>query len=50
LIGLLKYIIEGTIQDTEVMVRQGRRHKKLLGDLKEMKGYWKLKEEPPDCT
>jgi hypothetical protein len=34
--------IEGRI---DVTGRQGRRHKKLLEDLKEKKGYWKLKEE-----
>ena len=27
------------------MGRQGRRRKQLLGNLKEMKEYWKLKEE-----
>jgi hypothetical protein len=29
----------------EVMGRRGRRHKQLLVDLKETRGYWKLKEE-----
>jgi hypothetical protein len=28
--------------------RRGRRHKKLLDDLREMRGYWKLKEEALD--
>ena len=32
------------------MGRQGRRCMQLLDDLKEMKGYWKLKEEELDCT
>jgi len=27
------------------MVRQGRRHKQLLDDVKEKRGYWKLKEQ-----
>jgi hypothetical protein len=30
--------------------RQGRRCKKLLDDLKEKRGYWKLKEEAQDHT
>jgi hypothetical protein len=30
--------------------RKGRRNKQLLDDLKEMRGYWKLKEETPDRT
>jgi hypothetical protein len=32
------------------MGRQGRRHKQLLGDVKEVKRYWKLKEEALDHT
>jgi len=32
------------------MGRQGRRHKQLLDDLKEKRGYWKLKEKTLDCT
>jgi hypothetical protein len=27
-----------------------KRHKQLLEDLKEKRGYWKLKEETPDGT
>jgi len=34
----------------EVMGRWGRRHRQLLDDLKEMRGYYKLKEEALDCT
>jgi hypothetical protein len=34
----------------QVMGRQGRRCMQLLDDLKEMTGYWKLKEEELDCT
>jgi hypothetical protein len=30
---------------TEVTVRRGRRRKSILNDLKEKRGYWKLKEE-----
>jgi hypothetical protein len=43
---LPKHIIEGKVErSTEVMGRQGRRRKQLLGDIQEKKGYWKLKEE-----
>jgi len=31
-----------------VTVRRGRKRKQLLDDLKEIIGYWKLKEEAPD--
>jgi hypothetical protein len=42
-------IIEGKIEGRiEVTGRQGRRHKQLLDDLKEIIGYWKLKEEALD--
>jgi hypothetical protein len=34
----------------EIMVRRGRRRKQLLEDLKEEKGYCKLKEEALDLT
>jgi hypothetical protein len=33
-----------------VRERQGRRCKQLLGDLKEKRGYWKLKGEALDYT
>jgi hypothetical protein len=33
-----------------VIGREGRRCKQLLDDLKETRGYWKLKEEALDCT
>jgi hypothetical protein len=43
---LLKYIIEGKLDGRiEMEVRRGRRRKQLLDDLKEERGYWKLKEE-----
>jgi hypothetical protein len=42
----LKRVIEGKIEGRiTVMVRRGRRRKQLLDDLKETRGYWKLKEE-----
>ena len=42
---LLKQVIEGKIKgETEVTRRQGRRRKKLLGDLKDRRGYSHLKE------
>jgi len=44
---LLKHVIEGKIEGLE---RRGRRCKELLRDLKEMRRYWKMKEDPPDCT
>jgi hypothetical protein len=31
------------------MGRGGRRRKQLLNELKEMRGYWKLKQEAQDC-
>ena len=34
----------------EVTGRQGRRRKKLLDNLNEVRGYCKLKEEALDCT
>jgi hypothetical protein len=34
--------MEGRIEVTE---RRGRRRKQLLDELKEMRGYWKLKKE-----
>jgi hypothetical protein len=37
-------------QREEITGSWGRRHKQLLGDLKEKRRYWKLKEEALDCT
>jgi hypothetical protein len=34
----------------EVSERRGRRRKQLLGDLREMKEYWKMEKEVLDCT
>jgi hypothetical protein len=46
---LLEQVIEGKIEvKIEVTGRRGRRHKQLLGDVKETRGYWKLREEAPD--
>jgi hypothetical protein len=50
-ICLLKYVIEGKTEGRlDVKRRQGRRRKQLLENLKEETGYWKSKENPPDCT
>jgi hypothetical protein len=43
---LLQRVIESKIQEgIEVTGRQGRRRRKLLNDLKERRGYCRLKEE-----
>jgi hypothetical protein len=43
---LLKDVIEGKVEGRiEVTGRRGRRRNQLLGDLKETRGYRKLKEE-----
>ena len=48
---LLKHIIERRIEDRiEVTGRQGRRRKQLLGDLKDKRGYCKLKKKALDRT
>jgi len=48
---LVKHVIEGKIEGTiEVMRRRGIRCKQLLDDLKEGRGYWKLKEDTLGCT
>ena len=48
---LLQRVTEGKIQGgIEVIGRQGRRHIKLLDDLKEWRGYSHLKEEALDRT
>jgi hypothetical protein len=47
----LQRVIEGKIQGgIEVTGRQGRRRRKLLDGLKEMRGYSHLKEEAVDYT
>jgi hypothetical protein len=41
---LVKHVIEGTIaRRIEATGRRGRRREKLLDDLKENRGYWKMK-------
>jgi hypothetical protein len=46
---LLQRVIEGKIQGgIEVTGKRGRRRRKLLDDLKEMRGYSHLKEEALD--
>jgi hypothetical protein len=48
---LLKQVIEGKIKgEIEVTRRRGRRHKKLLDDVKDGRGYSHLKEEALDRT
>jgi len=48
---LLQRVIEGKTQGRiEVTGRQGRRHTKLLDDLKERRGYSHLKEKTLDRT
>jgi len=48
---LLKQVIEGKIKgEMEVARKRGRRRKKLLGDLKDRRGYSHLKEEALDRT
>ena len=48
---ILKQVIEGKIKgEMEVTRRRGRRRKKLLDDLKDMRGYSHLKEEALDRT
>jgi hypothetical protein len=48
---LLQRVIKEKIQGgIEVTGRQGRRHRKLLNDLKERRGYSHLKEEALDRT
>jgi hypothetical protein len=47
----LQRVTEGKIQGRiEVTGRQGRRHRKLLDDLKESRGYFHLKEKALDRT
>ena len=48
---LLKHVIDGKLEGgIEVMGRRGRRCKHLLDDLKEKRGYCKLKKEASDRT
>ena len=48
---LLKQVIEGKIKgEMEVIKRLGRRHKKLMNDFKDRRGYSHLKGEALDRT
>jgi hypothetical protein len=48
---LLKHLIKGKLEGRIKMTeRRGRRRKQLPNDLKEKRGYWKLKEEALDGT
>jgi len=48
---LLKHVIEGKIEgEIVVMGRLGRRYNQVLDDFKEVRRYWKLKEEALDRT
>jgi hypothetical protein len=48
--SLLKHVFEGEIDGRiEVTGRRRRRCRQLLDDLKEKRGYFKLKEEALDC-
>jgi hypothetical protein len=48
---LLQWVTEGKIKgELEATRRRGRRHKKLLDDLKDRRGYSHLKEEALNCT
>jgi hypothetical protein len=48
---LLKHVIEGKTEGRiAVMGRKGRRHKQLLDDIREKRGYCKLKEEALNHT
>jgi hypothetical protein len=44
---LLKHVTEEKVEGTR---RRGRRHKQLLDDLKEKRGYWKMNEVALACT
>jgi hypothetical protein len=45
---LLKHVLEGRIETTQMTGRRGRRHEQLLDDLKETGGYRTLKNEALD--
>ena len=48
---LLRRVFEGKIKGgIEVTERRGRKHRKLLDDVKERRGYYHLKEEALDRT
>jgi hypothetical protein len=46
---LLKLIVKGNIEETlNATERRGRRRNQIMDNLKERRGYWKLKEEELD--
>ena len=45
--SLLQHVIESKIDGKG---RRGKRSKQVLDDLKERRGYWKMKDESLDCT
>jgi hypothetical protein len=48
---LLRHVIDGKLREgIEVTGRRGRRHRKLLDELKERRGYSHLKKEALDRT
>jgi hypothetical protein len=47
---LLQQVIAGKIKESIEVTGRRRRHRKLLDDLKERRGYSHLKEEALDCT
>jgi hypothetical protein len=48
---LLKHVFEGEIEGRiEATGRRGSKGKQILDNFKKMRGYWKLKQEVPDCT
>jgi len=47
----LKHVVKGKIEGIiEAMGKRRRERKQLLIDLKERRGYWKLKEEAFGCS
>jgi len=47
---LLQWVTEGKIKGGIEVTGRRRKHRKLLDDLKERRGYSQLKEEALDCT
>jgi len=46
---LLKHIMEENIEGMIDMIGRQRVCKLIMGDPREMRGFWKLKEETLDC-
>jgi hypothetical protein len=48
---LIKHVTEGKMEGIiEITRMRGIRRKQLLDDLRETRGYWKLKEQALDCS